>query len=390
MAKFTNTDIKKIIAKPDGTKRITDKKEDGLAVRFNASGATFIWQRERKDDDGERIRSYKKIGPFNEDVLGVDEARARARAHNAEFLRGQADGSVATTRIPTVKQQAEAYFAREVTPRLRPRTQEGYERWRNLLVAEIGHRKIVEVTPGDVERMRDVITEENGPRAANGVVGLFGQIYRDWAAWARNSTPDPTSVVRRNHVPRREFKLVPEEVETFFRVAEADEDRDLWIFLAYTGCRRNEALNATREQFDLDGKHPTWTVPADIAKNKKPTPKALAPEVIEIVRKTENGLLFPSRRLKPRPGIKREWNRLRAAAGGVLDGWTPHTLRKLAATVARQAGLSQKQIADQLGQVDLESQASYAFGTDDEAAMTTGVWTRALRKYAKPATPKKK
>ena len=383
--KFTNTDIQKWIAKPGKTKRITDKKEDGLAVRLTASGATFIWQREFTDTDGERVRFYEKIGPFTPDILGVDEAREQARDHNATFLRRQSGGTKTTVRIPTVEKQAKDFFKQKIAAGdWRPRTQEGYERWRDLLVAEIGHRKIVEVGVEDVERMFDLLTEENGPRAANGVVGLFGQIYRDWAARARNSTPDPTSVVRRNHIPRREFTLVPEEVETFFRVAQADKDRDLWMFLAFTGCRRNEALHATREQFDLDGDHPTWTIPAEVSKNKKPTPKALAPEVIEIVRKTETGLLFPSRRLKPRAGIKRDWERVRAAADGVLDNWTPHSLRKLAGTVARQAGLSREARADQLGQIDLESQAAYAFGTDDEAAMTNATWTGALRKMMKP------
>lgn len=378
---------------------LTDDNEPGFQarVRLGKSGrrsVTFLWAREKRDGK-ERERKYKKLGPRIPKVFGVSEARAEAERLNARWKLGEVRGETKSDGVPNVKEvwegdvhkDGERGFrtrlhrpGKDGKPKLRPRTWEYYDNIADHIIRELGHRRIDQLTVEDVEDFHDRITRTVGYRPADAAVDLLGRMYRWWAAKNRSKIPDPTSVVDRHGTEERKFKLVPEEVELFFEVVKADPDRDLWTLIAFTGCRRNEALQAHRGQFDLDAM--VWVIPEEASKNKEPQVKPLVEEVAEIVRRRGVGLLFPNTKDGVRSGVKKEWNRLREAAEGKLDHWTPHTLRKLHATTARShAGLTEGETADLLGHRAKESQSAYAFGTDESVARAQQKVAESLRGF---------
>lgn len=383
---LTESDLENKRLNPGDKVELADSVEAGLFARIyqkknGSRSVLFFWRRERVVD-GERVRYHEKLGPRVPKVFGLKEARKAAQQLNASLVLGEVNGAPRADGSPTVKAAWESFREKELhtagTPRVRTRTLEGYDVSAKHFIRELGHWRIDKLDVDLVERMRDMVTETAGPRPANAALDLLGRVFRWWVTRERKRLPDPTGIVRRHKIEPREFDLKPDEVKRFLDAAEKDPMRDLWLLIAFTGCRRGEALRAHRDQFDLEAR--TWTIPAEGSKNKRPMVKQLVPEVVEIVKRHE-GLLFPNGKGGVRTGIKKEWNQLREAAE--LPQWTPHTLRKLMGSTGRISGLTEGQIADLLGHRDLKSQAAYAFGNEQSVRAATETVAAELRRMAR-------
>jgi len=349
---------------PEKRVELADDVEPGLfaRLRLGKSGKRsvhFIW---RRGGGGTRKHHYANLGPRVKDVFGLKEARKAAEKLNARLLLGQVE-AVKKSKVPTLREAWETFREYRLgEDRVRPRTLAFYDAAAGHFLEAYDFVKINKISSDDCLRLHTRLGRTVGKRTANATIDLLGRVWEWSANRGHCDGRNPTLIVERYPIQVRRFDLDEDEVRRFFLAVEDDPLCDLWLLLAYTGCRKDNALAAHRGQFDLETK--TWTIPAETAKGKQPILIQLVDEVVEIVQRSGDGWLFPAERSASghRTNVAKDWKRIREKAQ--LPHWTVHTLRKLFATVARNAGEADKGIAaDLLGHVDLSSQKAYAFST---------------------------
>jgi integrase len=151
----------------------------------------------------------------------------------------------------------------------------------------------------------------------------------------------------------RERKLQDHELAALWRAADADgyPFGRLVQLLVLTGARRDELREATWSEFDLD--NATWLLPAARSKNGREHLVPLAPTAVTILRGLPRiaggGLLFTTTGETPISGLSKAKDRLDEAmlaelrtadSKAVLEGWTPHDLRRTLASGLQSLGFS--------------------------------------------------
>ena len=355
--------IENLKLSPGQRKEYQDDKADGLFVRAYGKkngtvGVVFWWRRLNRGKP-----DIRKLGKHVPKVFGVKEARIEATKLNGKLAAKSLDAP-SKTNVPTLKERWKHFRDHALVNRVRPRSLQTYDGSAKLW-AELEDDRINRIGADDVKALHAKLGESSGPRAANMCIDLLARVWEDAADSGHVDGRNPCKAVKRFKVKPRRFEYKPEEVQRFYAALEDEPLKDLFILMALTGVRKNNALKAHRNDFDLDAK--TWTIPGDQTKSGRPIKVQLVDRVVEIVqRRKRNGYLFPPLRSDSKTehiaNISKTWDRIRRKAQ--LPHWTPHTLRKLWATIALMGGASPGTLADGLGHGDLASQDAYAYSTD--------------------------
>ncbi len=247
--------------------------------------------------------------------------------------------------------QAERLLRREVLPK-----------WKGKKASELRRRDAV-ILCRNIKRRAPVLAN----RVAALVVQLFG-----FAADAGHLETNPMAGLRRptKETPR-ERKLDVDEIHTLWHeldarssvqqggplkkgrenrrgTAEAPQlTRPLALgikLLLATAQRRGELLKARWADVDTDGA--LWTIPKEHSKNGHPHAVPLSPLARELLRELRtlaggSDFLFPARRSEQRgdaPVTEKALSRAAARNQCGLDRWTPHDLRRSAATHMNRLG----------------------------------------------------
>ncbi len=127
-----------------------------------------------------------------------------------------------------------------------------------------------------------------------------------------------------------------------------------------TAQRKGEVIGAPKEEFDLDTG--VWTIPAERTKNGLEHQLPIAPKAIELIQEAwalsqDSPHLFPSPRTA-RPilasAVDHAVRRNREVFG--LEHWTPHDLRRTAATQMAESKVSHfvlKKVLNHVGKKDV-------------------------------------
>ncbi|MFL6098802.1 MAG: tyrosine recombinase XerC [Actinomycetales bacterium] len=255
----------------------------------------------------------------------------------------------------------------------------------NYVTPIMGELALSEVRAPNVDRFLRTIGADHGPgsaKTARAVLsGILGLAVRHGAIAAnpvRNaaklSTKRPTTGKRGKSVAEQPRALTQDARDNLLgkmatsEVAQRYDVADLIEFMLRTGCRIGEAIALGWKNIDLDA----GTVEVNATMIRVPgqgmqiqtRPKtaagwrvlALSPAAVQMLRhRQENGLIGPEGTVFPSPGGKlRDPSNTADDLRRVLDplgfDWvTSHTFRKTVATTLDEAGLSARQIADQLG-----------------------------------------
>lgn len=239
----------------------------------------------------------------------------------------------------------------------------------SFVVPGLGALRVSELTVAAVDRHLRTITQRSGGATAKAVrtclSGMVGLAMRH-GALSTNPTRDarPISVARK--VVRA---LTEEELAGLLSIIERDPEAirldlvDLVAFMSGTGVRIGEACALRLPQVDLDAG--TVEISASVTKmgleERTKTSAgwrviAIPPDLLEILRRRkESGKVIDQGVIFPSPlGRVRDTSNTVGALRRVFDDagyeWvTSHTFRKTVATLLDAAGLSARQIADQLG-----------------------------------------
>ena len=156
----------------------------------------------------------------------------------------------------TVKEYLEAWLTDVVAIRNRPRTSESYGIIINKhVIPKIGHLKLVQVQPGDVEHLEtDLLHSGLSKNSVLHVHRVLSKAFKDAMRKELLHRNVCTLVDPPNIGP---YKVDPPATEQISRLLDLAKDsayEPQYRFLAVTGCRRGECLGLRWTNVDLDNR----------------------------------------------------------------------------------------------------------------------------------------
>ena len=379
----------KALAVPAGRPAITwDSELGGFGVRVTTKGVRAF------------VLDYRVGGRHRRMTIGryPDWSVAAAR-DEAKLMRREVDAGGdpmgdrhARRGAPTVQDMFERYAA-EHLPTKRPRSAADDESmWRLVILPRLGSLRVADLTPTDVDRLHQDVTNSGRPVRANRTVEVLRKALNLAIRWGwvdRNVAVG----TRRNQEERRNRYLSGDEIARLVRAIERHPNRqsaNAIRLLMLTGARRGEVLSARWDQFDLDAG--VWTKPSSHTKQMKEHRVPLSAPATQLLAgmRDEAGseFLFPNPNGGHQVDIKRAWNALCREAGLVevvddevsRDGdCAPvlrntvriHDLRHTFASLLASGGASLPLIGALLGHTQPATTARYAHLLDDPLRAAT-------------------
>lgn len=270
---------------------------DGLTFTLSAKGAARWVFRFRY---GAKQRELT-LGRYPD--FGVKEARklateARNRVHHGvDVARQKQLEKAAHAAAGTVKELCDQYFERMVAGKIK-RPEMIRAMFDNDLIKVLGHLRIAEVKPMDVDRLIKSIVDRGAPIMANRTLQITKSLF-DFAVRRHWVEQNPAAAFRRadagGEEKARERALSDAEIAKLFAAFEQAGSKFRLYALAVrllllTAVRKTELIAAPWVEFDLAGG--LWVLPKDRTKTKReftiPLPAAAIGWLNEIKR------LFPA------------------------------------------------------------------------------------------------
>lgn len=350
---------------PDSKLRIElcDTEIPGLyiEVRATSQGQGTYYLR-YKDEAGKTC--HQKIGRSTE--ISLTEARKKARTLKAEIQLGADPRGKEKTRKAVIT--CDDFFMNHYMPYVTPRKRSwkrDEELYRLRIKGVFGNKRLNEITRQQIQAFHTSVLDSGlSPASADHHVKLMRQALNlavDWGHLEKN----PASKVPLFNVDNKvEHYLNEDELEKLLGVLRTDENRPVCrvaMFLLSTGCRLNEALQATWGQIDRANR--VWRIPASNSKSKRPRSVPLNDSALEVIGQlaTEGKFdhLFVNLKTgKPYGTIMKVWSRLRQEAG--LPHLRIHDLRHQYASFLVNSGRTLYEVQQILGHSDPSVTQRYA------------------------------
>jgi integrase len=344
-------------AKADRNKRleITDAKCQGLELRVTGTGAkSFAFQYRSRRGDNKVVRLT--LGSYPD--LSLATARTMADQHRKAIADGRDPRD--EKRVEAVKAAAKAEGEGRTFDTVADEYLDKYAKlkkssWRNdesylrRPRARWGKRPVSTVTDDDVAALLDDIAAE-APVSANRTQSVLHTLFR----WSKEPgrkyviTNPVADMPRRTKEKAKERVLADAEIRTLWRGLDDPKlpaERSVALALKLillTAARPGMVAGMTREELHgLDGKTPEWHLPGSRMKNGKPFIVPLSREAVAVIKEAmpdKDAVVVFRSRFHNRASIARH-----TLSQSLLDivkhlgmkKFTPHDLRRTAATLAR-------------------------------------------------------
>ena len=360
--RITDKLVREIKPPSSGNRRVYDTDIKGFGVRVTAAGARAF------------ILNYYADGRERRYTIGSypDWSVAAARKEAADLKRAidKGDDPLGTRQesraAPTMAELFQRYAA-EHLPRKAPRAAaDDRSMWEKIILPFFGHRKVVDVTHADCDRLHREVGS-NRPVRANRVIEVLRKAMNLAIRWGWRSD-NPASGVHRNPEEGRERYLTRDEVGRLMAALSAHRERTSATairLMLLTGCRRGEALAAGWAEFDLAAG--VWIKPSAHTKQRKVHRAKLSGAAIDILRAWQTAasgeFVFPGQTGRPLSDVKRTWEAVRREAD--LEGVRLHDLRHTYASILASDGQSLLTIGRMLGHTQTQTTARYSHLMDD-------------------------
>ena len=368
--------------------KIYERKCPGLYVSITTAGvATFSF---KFTDPGTGKQRTAWLGVYNPETFTVEDARSKVYG-----LKGKGGAALAETFREQKAQKAkhgrtvdEIIEERIAWMKTRVRKPDGemrprIESWENVashlrrfVGPRLGKKLATEVTKRDIATLsNDIVAGKHGGKASIANARHMRRAASGLFNWAAEAGRDYVTASPCVNLP----KLDPEHPRT--RVLFEDEIRIFWHgldrpdmpwerktrlalkFELVTMLRSNELLGAHRsELFDLDGENPRFDVPLKRVKKRRVIQHPLSDLAVEIIKgalTSDNQDFVFAGRFSDKPlnrfsmatalrGTKRKNGKVKTPGICSLLGlkpFTPHDLRRTAATLAGDLGFDDAWIA---------------------------------------------
>lgn len=386
--KFTDRKVKNL--KPMASKktgeleRYIEWEGSGLGVRVSAQGRKswiFMYRYEKKS----RMMT-----------LGVYPSMSVAEAHKShgkalfDVEKGQDPGARLVEKkredrsAPTVENLKKEYLQKWAKTHKRT-WREDDRMLEKDVIPKWGKRKAESIKRRDVIRLLDGIVERGAPIVANRVLEIVRKMFNfgiEQDAVAIN----PCAGVRApGKETQRERVLSEDEIRSYWEGLDkadmAPATRVALKLLLVTAQRRGEVATAEKSEFDKDW----WTIPGEKSKNGLSHRVPLSFLAVKLVREAiklsgDSPYLFPSLQTSKSitPGsLTKAISNNREVLGA--DRFTPHDLRRTAASLMTGAGIDRLVVKKILNHADRDVTAVYdrhSYDQEKQRAMKT--WGRKL------------
>ncbi len=384
--RFTDRSLKALKPKEERYE-IAETNGRGFRIRIFPSGKkSFIWR-------------YKYHGKSKVMAFGLfpDEiSLAEAHAEHAEAVRklkkeGIDPGAVKQQKISaekaaeTVKELGTQYINRHAKKK-----KKSWQEDQRMLEKDIypfwGKRKAKDIRRKDVIALLDGIVDRGAPIVANRTLEIIRRMF-NFAIERDIVENNPCYMVKApGKEAQRDRVLSPDELHTFWRRLYRTNMTPLLRlaikFQLVTAQRRGEVMAAKWEDFDLDSGW--WTIPE--TKNKLPHRVPLPKLAITLLRHIDREpkksyWLFPNPSGK---GPMTDRAPTRALARNLetlgIDHFTPHDLRRSAASQMASAGVSRLVISKVLNHAEKGVTAVYdRHSYDAEKEKALEIWSQRLQ-----------
>jgi len=366
--------------------KIYDRKCPGLYVSITTTGvATFSFKFTDRQTGKQRSAW---LGIYNPETFRVEHARSKVYSLKGmggdalaeTFREHKAAKSKAGKTVDEIIEERIDWMATPVKKpdgEMRPRI----ETWENvashlrrLLSPRLGRKLASEVTKHDIAQLsNDIVAGRHGGKASianarhmrRAASGLF-----NWAAEAGRDyvTASPcVNLPKLDAEHARTRVLSEDEIRTFWHGLDRDDlpcDRTIRLALKFelvTMLRSGELLGARRDElFDLDGDNPRFDVPLKRVKKRRVIQQPLSALAVEIIKEAlEDGKehVFasplgdqPLDRRAMADALRGKKRKGKVTTPGIcarlgLRPFTPHDLRRTAATLAGDLGFDDAWIA---------------------------------------------
>lgn len=343
-----------------------DDRVQGFGVRVLAKTGRKTYVLRYRTRSG--VERFYTVGPAN--VLTPDTARAEAlRLLNEVALGRDPAGDLETLRAePTVADVA-ALWLDYVKAHKKPNTLKNYKACYKCHVAPVfGSMRLSAVTESEVARLHAKMHEQK--YQANRVVVILTATWR----WAMKYGHMPRGPVPFREIEAYRFKprrrrMSVDELVAAWRALDTFDGTELVNFaplvklLLLTGCRLSEWRDALWSWVDLDAA--LLRLP-DSKTGEKDV--QLPPEAVEILRALPKTSVYvlPGVNGGPMGGVWRAWVAFRESIGA--PDLRMHDLRRTVGSMALEAGLNVREVADLLGHANTRSTEIYLSAVKEREA----------------------
>ncbi|MBF0341253.1 MAG: tyrosine-type recombinase/integrase [Magnetococcales bacterium] len=287
---------------------------------------------------------------------------------------------------PTVSALVEEYIERWAKPRKRTWPEDARMLHKDI-VPRWGKRKAKEITRQDIVRMLDELQDRGATITTNRTLACVRKMF-NWAVERGVLDVSPCIGVRAPvQEMQRERVLSPDEIQTFWNglnKAGMSEGSRLALKLQFlTASRKGEVVVAKWEDFDLI--NGWWTIPVEDSKNKMAHRVPLSAQALAVLKSVkavcgDSPWLFPSRTTGKHVAPTSVDHAVRKNLESFGIGqFTPHDLRRTAASLMTGMGISRLVVSKILNHVESGVTAVYdRHSYDAEKRMALDAWGKRL------------
>jgi integrase len=338
----------------------TDKeREEFWDADFGKKGGSF-GVRVTRDGRKTFVALYRVRGRLKRATIGVYGQISLADARKEAVKKMATDNEAARTG-GTFEKLSEEYMERYAKVKKRPKSWAEDQRILDTYVLpEWRHRKYTTILRGDILRLLDRVADgKNGKRApvmANRVLALVSKIFNFAieSDLAPETFGNPCHRLKPSEEMSRDRVLSDQEIKTLWTTLKAKKDiaSRVYLLILFTAQRGGEVKQMRWDQIDGEG---IWTLPPEVTKNGQEHKVPLSSQALTIlreIRETTGGeeWVFPTMGKGAAKGRGRGhvyWfqaknKRLQTALG---FNFTPHDLRRTAATKMSELGIEDTLIA---------------------------------------------
>ena len=364
MPKLTRTAIDN--ATPTGKDLwIWDSELQGFGIRIQPSGRKTYVTRYRTCAGTQRKQTLARCSD-----MAPDKAREMARRVFAAVAQGldPADQRSQQRDAPAMEELAARYQRDHAGPFKKPKSADmDASNWRLHILPAMARRKVRDVSRPDVLSRHGSLALK--PATANQVLALLSKAFNLAEEWGwRDRLTNPCAGVKKFPIRQRELILSAAQLKALnATLTDMVEDGTLrphtaalFRLLLLTGARKTEIMLARREWVDTDRQ--LLLLPDSKTGQKRIHLPDAAMAIIGAM--PDGRWLIPGHVLgKPMLSANKAWQRVKARAGLPAE-LRIHDLRHTAGSWGHAAGLSQKEIADQLGHTQMSTTERYLHGTN--------------------------
>jgi len=384
--KFTDRQIKALKPKKERYE-VWETNGKGFGVRVSSTGRkSFIFLYKFQG-------TSRRITFGNYPEMSLADAHA-AHAKSRQLLEQGSDPATVeqdekeeSRRSPSVKRLVAEYIEKYAKPRKRSWKEDERILYKDV-VPRWGKRKAQDVTRRDIILLLDEIVERGALIQANRTLATIRKMYSFAMGRGILESSPCVAIPAPSKENRRDRVLNETEIKTFWNklsTAKMEKYTALALKLQLiTAQRKGEVAGAEWVNFDL--KDGWWTIPAEKSKNGFPHRVPLSSLAMETLNELEeltesSRWLFPSPRDGQHIAETSVDHAVRENAEHFeVDHFTPHDLRRTAASMMTASGIQRLTVAKVLNHVETGVTAVYdRHSYDKEKRQALETWERKLR-----------